>query len=105
VAETQRLEHLNKLGKLDQLLYYVDETPADPDPIVIPEAPTPVVIDDEGPAFGGNQNLKKTVKIIDEKVPLAKAPNTGDLSGIWAVISGLSLGGISLLNRKRKEEE
>jgi LPXTG-motif cell wall-anchored protein len=43
--------------------------------------------------------------ITDEAVPLAKAPKTGDLSGIWAVISGLSLGGAALLNRKRKEEE
>lgn len=52
-------------------------------------------------------NNKKGSKIIieDEKVPLAKAPKTGDLSGIWAVISGLSLGGAALLNRKRKEEE
>lgn len=43
--------------------------------------------------------------ITDEQVPLANAPKTGDLSHIWAVISGLSLGGIALLNRKRKEEE
>ena len=40
-----------------------------------------------------------------EQVPLAKAPKTGDLSGIWAVLSGFSLGGMALLNAKRKEEE
>ena len=45
------------------------------------------------------------VTIPDEEVPLAKAPKTGDLSGLWAAISALSIGGIGLLNRKRKEEE
>ena len=48
---------------------------------------------------------KNTVSIFDELIPLAKAPKTGDLSGIWIAISGLSLGGMALLNRKRKEEE
>lgn len=46
----------------------------------------------------------KGITILDEEVPLAKAPKTGDLSGIWLAISGLSLGGVALLNRKRKEE-
>jgi len=45
------------------------------------------------------------VTIPDEEVPLAKAPKTGDLSGLWAAISALSIGGIGLLNRKRREEE
>ena len=52
-----------------------------------------------------SQQLKKQMTIPDPKVPLAKAPKTGDLSGIWAAISGLSLAGITLLNAKRREEE
>ena len=78
---------------------FFDPEPAPEDddvPIPDPDGDTPNTV---------KPKLKKTVKIVDEKVPLAKAPKTGDLSGIWAVISGLSLGGISLLNRKRKEEE
>ena len=47
---------------------------------------------------------KKTMTIEDENVPLAKAPKTGDLSAIWLAVSGLSLGGVALLNKKRKEE-
>lgn len=46
----------------------------------------------------------KGITILDEEVPLAKAPKTGDLSGIWLAISGLSLGGVVLLNHKRKED-
>lgn len=42
--------------------------------------------------------------ILDEEVPLADAPKTGDISGLWAAISLISLGGVALLNRKRKEE-
>lgn len=53
----------------------------------------------------GGKKPRKTVKIIDELVPLAKAPKTGDLSSLWIAISGLSLGGMALLNAKRKEEE
>ena len=32
-------------------------------------------------------------------------PRTGDLSGIWLAVSGLSLGGVALLNKKRKNHE
>lgn len=100
-VETQRLEHVSLLDKLENLLHFVDPAPAPADPIVI----TSYDGGDEAPVAVRTTNLKKTVKIVDEKVPLAKAPNTGDLSGLWAVISGLSLGGITLLNKKRKEEE
>lgn len=41
-------------------------------------------------------------RVYDKDVPLAAAPKTGDLSGIWAAISALSLGAVILL--KRKEE-
>ena len=45
------------------------------------------------------------VPILDEEVPLAEAPKTGDVSALWAAISCLSLGGMVLLNRRSKEEE
>ena len=60
--------------------------------------------DGDGGEDGGNGRRRGTT-ILDEEVPLADAPLTGDLSGIWAVISGLSLGGMALLNRKRKDED
>ena len=43
--------------------------------------------------------------IIDEDVPLADAPRTGDISMLWAAISGLSLGGVAVLSIKRREED
>lgn len=94
-AETQRLEQAESLNKLDKLLH-VTWTPAEPDPEPTPDPiePEPVVMEDE-----------PSVIIADEPVPLAKAPKTGDLSGLWALLSGMSLGGMGLLNRKRKEEE
>lgn len=114
LVQLNKLKTLDKLeNTLDQLdtLDYLDNKLDYKMILVIPEVPQedpdPIVIDYEGggTAAAVKTNLKKTVKIVDEKVPLAKAPKTGDLSGIWAVISGMSLGGISLLNRKRKEEE
>ena len=47
----------------------------------------------------------KEKKNRDEGVALAAAPKTGDLSGIWAAVSALSLSGVALLSRKRKEDE
>ncbi len=44
-------------------------------------------------------------EIIDEEVPLAAAPKTGDISGLWIVLSGFSAAGMFLLGRKRKDEE
>lgn len=48
---------------------------------------------------------EKEVTISGKQVPMAQAPKTGDLSALWLAVSGLSLGGMALLNRKRKEEE
>ena len=45
------------------------------------------------------------IEIPDEEVPLAAAPETGDISGLWAVLSGFSAAGMALLSRKRKDEE
>ena len=112
LVQLVKLDTLDKLESLEEMdtLDYLDNKLDYKMILVIPEVPSadpdPIVIDYEGGApAAAKTTLKKTVKIVDEKVPLAKAPKTGDLSGIWAVISGMSLGGISLLNRKRKEEE
>lgn len=65
--------------------------------------------DDDGgtktPEDGEKTPLDALLEILDEDVPLAKAPKTGDISSIWAIISGMALGGMALLNRKRKDEE
>ena len=45
------------------------------------------------------------VDILDEEVPLADAPETGDASILWAAMSVLSGGGIVALNRKKRDEE
>ena len=42
--------------------------------------------------------------IEDELVPLADAPRTGDISGLWAAISAVSLAGVAFLSVRRKEE-
>ena len=108
----QHLNHIDRLQKLDELLYFVDPAPVTPEPIIISyegETPTPNPAPRPRTAVVATAerttNLRNRMVITDEAVPLAKAPKTGDLSGIWAVISGLSLGGAALLNRKRKEEE
>lgn len=68
-----------------------------------------------GEETGGNRRLgvrrllnldetkKNELTIPDEEVPLAKAPVTGDISTLWFVLGCLSLAGMILLNRKRKE--
>ena len=49
-------------------------------------------------------DLDKKPDVPDEAVPLAKAPVTGDISGLWLALSGLSGGGMLLNNRKRKKK-
>ena len=91
-APAHRLDHAQKLEKLEEQIIAEIPEPGIPEIIDMPDwEPTPI---NEG-----------EVEILDEEVPLAAAPKTGDLSGLWAAISGLSLGGITFLNRKRKEEE
>ena len=43
-------------------------------------------------------------EIPDEDVPLADVPATGDSTMLYAIISCISVGGIFLLNKKRKDE-
>lgn len=54
---------------------------------------------------GDEDGKKKGTTILDEEVPLADAPKTGDISGLWAAVSLISLGGAAMLSVKRKEEE
>ena len=42
------------------------------------------------------------VVIRDEDVPLAEAPETGDISAVWALMSFVSVGGLVLMSSKRK---
>ncbi len=72
-----------------------------PEVITPPEEPVPY--DDDFPIPEGNDG--PGYLIPDEEVPLAAVPETGDLTGLWAAISLLSLGGTAALSRKRKEEE
>ena len=85
---TDRLDHADKLENLDEKVI-VDIVEPTPEP-----APEPDV----------TAGLEPILEIPDEIVPLADAPKTGDLSGLWAFLSSFSLGGMALLNRKRKEE-
>lgn len=45
------------------------------------------------------------IEIPDEEVPLGAAPETGDISGLWIALSGISAAGMLLLSRKRRDEE
>ena len=56
-----------------------------------------------GPASGSDTGV---LDIADEAVPLGMLPKTGDWSGIWyllAGMSGLGLAGASFRNRKRRK--
>ena len=87
-----RLTYIDMLVSLEEKLIILFEDPVDPP--VDPPAPQPVPL-----ALDGE------IEIPDEEVPLADAPKTGDISGLWAVLSGFSAAGMALLGRKRKEEE
>ena len=84
--------------------YEYNPEPEDGDQEIV-EEPDVEEPDIKKPAVRKVRKTNGLVNIPDEEVPLAKAPRTGDLSGLWAVISSLSLGGVFFLNRKRKEEE
>lgn len=46
--------------------------------------------------------MEDEVVILDEEVPLADTPKTGDITGILAILSALSAGGLLVLNRKKE---
>ncbi len=82
------------------------ETPPQQDPppkqTKTAEVPTP---DPDPEVFFGFDEAAGEAIILDEEVPLADAPFTGDISGLWAIVSVLSLGGAAYLSRKREEDE
>ena len=45
------------------------------------------------------------VEIGDEKVPLAGVPQTGDMVAVWMAMSALSVAGLFLTGKKRRDEE
>lgn len=101
-----RLELLNKLEAtlFDKVI--VTWTPETPTPVnPTPVTPQPRITTDY--YFDVNDYIvepgNRTI-ILDEEVPLADAPLTGDISGLWAAISSFSLGAMAFLGRKRKEE-
>ena len=59
---------------------------------------TNVVIDDEGVPLAAGEEL---IEILDEEVPLAEAPETGDNSIIYVLMSLISLCGVALLVMKK----
>ena len=66
-------------------------------------APDPVPLNDDFPIPEGGRRRTADDIILDEEVPLAAAPKTGDISALWAAISMISLGGMAVLSRKREE--
>ena len=52
--------------------------------------------------FEGGAPLSELVVILDEEVPLADAPATGDISAVWALMSFVSVGGVVLMGTRRK---
>lgn len=86
------LESAEKLEELEEkvIIIVTDTDPGN-------QGPEPPV--DPDPQGGEDVTI-----IPDEDVPLADAPKTGDVSGLWAALSFLSLGGFTALKRKRKEE-
>jgi len=97
-VKAQTLDEIKPLAFILDNKYIIEIVTPDPEPVTPIVYPV-VVINGDG-AVGGDG-----VFIPDEEVPLADAPKTGDLTGIWAALSALSLGGFGLLSRKRKEEE
>ena len=60
-----------------------------------------VIIGDDPVPLSGDPAEEALVEILDEEVPLAAAPETGDNSIIFAIMSMLSLMGMAILGKKR----
>ena len=60
-----------------------------------------VIIGDDPVPLSGDPAEEALVEILDEEVPLAAAPETGDNSIIFAIMSMLSLLGMAILGKKR----
>ncbi len=74
-----------------------------PPVIIIPDEEVPLVPVDPTPV-----PETPVEEILPEDVPLADPPKTGDISSLWLTLSALSgagLAGVTLLGRKKREEE
>jgi len=82
-----RLEHIATIKKLSEkvLIVIEDVPPQNPE---YPVDPT-----------GGDGGIV----IPEEPVPLADVPVTGDISGLWMAMSGLSAGLLAMLNKKKRK--
>ena len=95
-----------------------DEPPAPPAPpsgggggggggstIIIPEDPVPLAPVPEEPVIIPEE--PEFEEILDEEIPLADVPKTGDASALWmmmSVLSGSGLAGMAFLGRKKRED-
>ena len=83
----------------------VEDTGDDDDDVTITDEDVPLTAlpDAEVPLTEGPLS-----EIPEEEVPLAAVPKTGDMSVLWLALSALSgtgLAGVSLLGRKKREDE
>ena len=54
-----------------------------------------------GPSYSA-EPASGEIEILDEEVPLADVPKTGDISAIWLVLGGLSAFGLAITGKKRR---
>ncbi len=80
----------------------VDPDPVDPDP-VDPDPVDPEPYQDDVPVPTSETSGDGLVDIFDEEVPLADVPKTGDAIGLWMMLSGGSLAGLAVLNKKKRK--
>lgn len=84
--------------------------PEEPPVIELPDEDPPLSnIPDEDPPLAELPDEDPPLAMLpDEEVPLALLPATGDASALWMVLSALSgtgLVGVSILGRKKRDEE
>ncbi len=74
----------------------------------IPDAPTPLASITEDPTpLAMLPEEPVPLAIFDEDVPLASVPATGDISGLWYVLTlfaGLGLMGMGVLSGKKRKD-
>ena len=79
-----------------------DDPPGKREEVIIPDSPVPLnpVPETEEP--------EGFTEIPEEEVPMADVPRTGDISALWLALSALSgtgLAGVSVIGRRKRDEE
>lgn len=86
--------------------------PEDPDisptdtAVEVPEVPTTSL--PESPEVPGAPAREPEIEMAEDKTPLTNVPKTGDMISLWlarAALSGTGAAEISLLGRKKREDE